>query len=654
MKSLRSKMIIIISAIILVMSLANIVACIYGGYYAICKNVEKDMKAMGSIADMTLSTEIQLIKQQAASLAEQCPTVAPGNEITALSYLDGLLSNYPFMSTALIDKSGKVTSLNKNIDGKDFSNLNIFKKAQSGETVISTIDSIDKETAYFYIASPLQASSQYDGVFVAVLDGLHFSNLISNIVIGETGNIFMLDQNGAFVANKRSNLVIEKQNFIEKGKTDPSYENTAKLYTRMINGEKGVDRYAYETGARICAFGTVEGSDGWSYGVVAPIKEMVASIIYMVLMTIASSSVFFIIAVVCTVILANKITQPIIAITNRMKLLSEGDLSTEVIIHNSNDEIGDLTKDISVTVNTLKTYIQDISDVLLGISKGDLTCQPSAEFKGEFVNIKHSLENILTALNQVFGEINESAHQVASGSEQLASGAQLLSQGAINQSSSLEQLAASINEITEHINATSQNAETATQKSLETSDLVSLGQEEMRNLVNAIEEINETSGQIGKIIQTVEDIAFQTNILALNAAVEAARVGSAGKGFAVVADEVRNLASKSADAAKDTAVLIEKSIASVSNGTAIAQKAAGSLEEIVESTKIASSLVEQISNDTVRQADAITQINMGVEQISAVVQTNSATAQETAASSEELSGQSDMLLQSINNFKLNY
>ena len=237
-------------------------------------------------------------------------------------------------------------------------------------------------------------------------------------------------------------------------------------------------------------------------------------------------------------------------------------------------------------------------------------------------------------------------------SDQVSSGAQALSQGATEQASSVEELAASINEISNNINQTAQQAQDASDKSMQVGEKAGESNNRMHDMLQAMADINASSGEIGKIIKTIEDIAFQTNILALNAAVEAARAGAAGKGFAVVADEVRNLASKSAEASKNTAVLIENSLQAVENGKRIADETAQSLEVVISDIQEASSLMGSIAKAATDQAESISQITLGIDQISSVVQTNSATAEESAAASEELSGQAQILNELVRKFRL--
>jgi methyl-accepting chemotaxis protein len=286
------------------------------------------------------------------------------------------------------------------------------------------------------------------------------------------------------------------------------------------------------------------------------------------------------------------------------------------------------------------------------MGNGNMDQNITAEYKGDFVEIKDSLNNISISLSQILGEINQAADQVASGAKQVSDASQALSQGSTEQASTLEELTASITEIA---NQTKQNAMGANQAN----DLAGSarengikGNEQMKGMLKSMVEIDESSANISKIIKVIDDIAFQTNILALNAAVEAARAGQHGKGFAVVAEEVRNLAARSAEAAKETTSLIEGSISKVDTGTKLANATADALNDIAAGIEKSATLVGSIANASNEQASGIAQINMGIEQVSQVVQNNSATAEEAAAASEELSGQAELLKEMVGGFKL--
>lgn len=364
-----------------------------------------------------------------------------------------------------------------------------------------------------------------------------------------------------------------------------------------------------------------------------------------------------VIALVVTVFLATNITKsltkPIAEIEQAASDMSEGNLNVSVS-YQSKDELGSLSEKVRILTRRLNAIIND-EDYLLGqMADGNFNVftKDESQYVGDFRSLLLSMRKIKISLSDVLRQINQSSDQVSSGSEQVSSGAQALSQGATEQASSVEELAATINEISGQVRSNAANAADASQKATETGKQIMESNEQMQQMIEAMQQISASSSEIGKIIKTIEDIAFQTNILALNAAVEAARAGEAGKGFAVVADEVRNLASKSAEASQNTATLIETSIRAVENGTKLADGTAQSLLTSVESAKIVAATVDKISQASKEQALSIEQVTQGVDQISSVVQTNSATAEESAAASEELSGQAQMLKNLVSRFVL--
>ncbi|MDF1495403.1 methyl-accepting chemotaxis protein [Caproiciproducens sp. CPB-2] len=349
--------------------------------------------------------------------------------------------------------------------------------------------------------------------------------------------------------------------------------------------------------------------------------------------------------------LARKLSRPVNEMAVAAESIAQGKLDVDVT-YSSRDEIGSLARSLQSAAGTLKLYVADISDKLGRMAKGDMTADITQEYAGDFAPIKQALMQISDELNNTLAAIDTSAEQVNSGAAQVSDGSQELAQGATEQASSVEELAASVTEVSGKVSETADNVRVMAGYVKDTVAQVEQGNEQMRQMLSSMEEISNTSSEIGKIIKVIDDIAFQTNILALNAAVEAARAGSAGKGFAVVADEVRNLASKSANAAKQTTSLIEGSIQSVKNGTAIAGRTAKELNEIAAKVGLVGETIVKIDMASSDQAAAIEQITTGVDQVSAVVQTNSATAEESAAASEELSAQADMLRKLVGAFQL--
>lgn len=361
-----------------------------------------------------------------------------------------------------------------------------------------------------------------------------------------------------------------------------------------------------------------------------------------------------ILSVMLTLYLVRSIAKPLTQCTNRLKKLAEGDLNSPVELLNTKDETGELAKATSTIINGLKGIVADEVYLLSEMANGNFHVKSQAEehYIGDYEPLKTSIDRIVNELNRTLIRIDESADQVAGGADQVASASQALSQGATEQASSVEELAATIAEISEQVKNNADHAAQASSKANAVGETMKQSNLRMQQLFSAMEEISRASGEIGKIIKTIEDIAFQTNILALNAAVEAARAGSAGKGFAVVADEVRNLASKSAEASNSTAGLIESAIQAVENGTKMAGETAQALLAAVNGSGEVAAIIDQISEASRQQAESITQVTQGVDQISGVVQTNSATSEESAAASEELSGQAQLLKKLVSEFRL--
>lgn len=364
-------------------------------------------------------------------------------------------------------------------------------------------------------------------------------------------------------------------------------------------------------------------------------------------------AIVVVIGILFSVVIIGGIRMPVTELERAAIQMAQGDLDVE-INYQSKDEIGILSDQFRALIRKLRAIIDDENQFLAKMAAGDFTVDSICEneYIGSFQQVLLSFRAIAKQLNEAMGQISNSSSQVSNSSDQVSSGAQALSQGATEQASSIEELAATISEISGQIKDNAENANHANEKVNEVGEEMNLSNTKMQDMIRAMDDISNSSNEIGKIIKTIEDIAFQTNILALNAAVEAARAGSAGKGFAVVADEVRNLASKSAEASKNTAVLIENSIKAVQNGTQIADETAKSLVHAVEGAKDVTKLMDKITEASNSQSAAISQITLGIDQISSVIQTNSATAQESAAASEELSSQAQLMRELVSRFKL--
>ncbi len=363
--------------------------------------------------------------------------------------------------------------------------------------------------------------------------------------------------------------------------------------------------------------------------------------------------VIILVGVFFSFVIIRSIKIPISEIANAAIKMAEGDLDVAVS-YTSRDELGILAAQVGRLIRKLQMIIDDENKFLAKMAKGDLTVDSvcEAEYTGSFHPLLVSFRGIAVELNDTMRQISQSSSQVAGGAEQVSSGAQALAQGTSEQASAVQELVATINEISSKVNQNAENAQLAEATSGSVSTKMNVSNEKMQQMIQAMEDISNSSNEIGKIIKTIEDIALQTNILALNAAVEAARAGEAGKGFAVVADEVRSLANKSAEASKNISDLIENSLKVVENGKQITDDTAKSLLDAVKDVNEMTGIIGQISQASSDQAYSISQITIGMNQISDVVQTNSATAEESAAASEEMSSQSQLMKALVGKFKL--
>lgn len=398
----------------------------------------------------------------------------------------------------------------------------------------------------------------------------------------------------------------------------------------------------------------LDGTDvNWSSAFVVNQSEAMSSVTKVTIALGGIGAIGLAVLILVSVMALKKGLAPVDTVMHLAEKMGSGDLShndTDMVY--KEDELGLLAKIFTETSKILAEHINEISEVLENVAAGNLDMTIEKDFMGDFNRIKLDLNKILDSLNITFNEMTVAAEQVATGAEQFSDGSQSLSEGAIQQASSVEELSAKIMEITDQVKESAMHANNANDKAEAVGTELENSNKQMHELLKAMDDITNTSGQIGNIIKTIEDIAFQTNILALNAAVEAARAGAAGKGFAVVADEVRNLASKSAEAAKNTTGLIESSLKSVQEGAKFAEITAISLENVVMGTKEIISAIGEISEKTEVQSLSLEEVTAGIEQISNVVQTNAATAEESAATSQELSAQAQLLKDQIARFKI--
>lgn len=521
---------------------------------------------------------------------------------------------------------------------------------ESKKTVITEVyEDLLSGAKVFSISQPLFADDRFIGIVLLDIDVNIFSSIQQEDSRFPSLYSDILDAHGNVMYSKNPELIGKS---VSESKSETEYRKMqeemekGKIFHLAEKDQGGEEKRVYYIPT------DVMGSTWW---IMLSVKqaELMAPVIRLIF--VCTAFAFFAVMVLASTLyfLIKKSLKPLEGMARVGKKVSKGDFS-ESISYLKDDEIGHIGQGFKQVTENIREITSDLEEKLEELSKGNfrVDLEDEEKYQGEYRPLIDSLRNIRSQLNGTILEIQKSASEVSSTSEQVSNGAQSLSQGATEQASSVEELSASMSEIADSIKVTTKKAEDAKGLSERVGEAVTVSTGKMEEMTRAMAEITEKSTEIEKIIKTIDDIAFQTNILSLNAAIEAARAGEAGKGFAVVADEVGNLAQKSAKAAQNTGLLIEETKDAVERGAKISRETGESLSTVVERAGKINTMIFEITKETERESEGMSQLTVGMEQISAVVQTNSATAEESAAASEELSGQAAILDDLVSKFQL--
>ena len=564
--------------------------------------------------------------------------------------LDQRIKDHDFDGGYLIDSSGVDV-----ITGQNLSDRVYFTESMKGNTYVSTpaYSEVTGKVSYV-VSAPLWEGgipgTTPVGVIAYVPNGEFLNDIMRSIKVGEGGTAFMLDKNGITIADLDSSLV-GVEDSVALGDTNPRLKKYSAICKKMIAGGNGTGTYSYNGKTKVVAYSPVPDTDGGSIGVAAVRNEFLKMFYISLVATIIFVMAFTIYGVKVGVRLGRAVAAPLGRAVDRLKLLAEGDIHSEVPEPTENDETKILLDCLSETMQDLNKIITDISSDLAELADGNFMINVDETYKGDFAQISDSFRDIVGSLSAALGEIDSNAESVRKGATDLAGASQLLAEGATDQASAIEELTATMTDISEKIHANAENAAKAKKVVNGMNDQVSESNAQMKQSTEAMEKIKEASNKIAEIISSIEEIASQTNLLALNASIEAARAGEAGKGFAVVATQVGTLSEQSSEAAKNTKQLIQNAIQAVEDGTKLANSTAESLLLVVENAKTVGDAIDEIAIASEEQADATAQITEGVNQIAQVVESNSATSEESAAASQELSTQADLLKELVDRFK---
>lgn len=545
---------------------------------------------------------------------------------------------------AVTDVSGTaVLSFGKEID---VSIDDYFQEAIQGENVVSD-PFISRATGNLHIVYAVpyyDAAGEIAGVITLNVDAYSLSSDFNLQGLGETGKVFILAQDGTVVASSDAQQVSEQQNAIELAETDDAHTEFAGVAAKMTAGKSGFGEYRLNNTKNLVAYSPVEGTD-WSIAVTQDKSEANAAVNTFIVSGIISLVVVAIVSIVAGALVARSISSPITNLAAAANQLAEGRVDVEVAV-NTKDETGEL----ALAFAAIAENVQKQAAILTRIADGDFTTL--AAVRGDDDIINQAINNLVERNNHLLLEIRTAASQVAVGASQIATGSQVLATGSTEQAATMEEFSAALEEVRGHAITSTKLAANTEQDIVKTETLTQQSLHAMKQMTEAMQIIESSSQEIASVIGVIDSIAFQTNILALNASVEAAHAGEHGRGFAVVADEIRELASKSADAASETAALIQTSIAHVNEGVEMVGSVSAGIGQISDISKENAASMAQITGATEHQDESINELNDGITQLTDVVQANSATAEQSAASAQQLNAQSVLLNEIVDGFKL--
>ena len=602
---------------ILLMSLMGSVAYSLS-YQTQMQMVQTDVNRASALASENLSNQLQnymnvtsiagtdsIIRDSSASISDK------------EACIDRYVQTYGFTSGNLLDQNA--VSL---FDGTDFSDRDYVQRALTGEVCVSDI-TLSRYTGTYgvSIAAPVQsASGDITGVIYFRIDNDFMTSIVENLKISRNSSACIVDANNQIIAHENPELIM----------TEAAASNDG-----------------------ICASVPVNNTNGWTLVITAPESDFTGAMTTMIRQFVIWDIIAVIAALIIAMLFANSMSKSVLTAKNAMLSISQGDLSCSLTKTKRKDELGVLQNTAASLVEMLQHIIGEANQILGSIAHFDLTTGEMNSYPGAFNSLADSVNAIRQMLTRMIIDIQSSSANVKSGSSQLAEATQLLSEGTVSQTSSIEKLVMDMNNVVDSINQNSENGNLINERLNTLDTKIQDSSQQMEHLLRIVDQIEEMSSDIQKIVGTIDSIAFQTNILALNASVEAARAGENGRGFAVVAEEVSSLASRSSDASKKTGELIEKCITGIAQAKESADVTASALESIVTySAEIARSF-DSISEATQEEARKANSIRMEINNISDVVQSNSSTAQETAASTEALSQQAQTLEAMTSRFRVN-
>ncbi len=530
-----------------------------------------------------------------------------------------------------------------------------YQDAKAKRTTVFTSPYIDTATGAMIItvSSPIYEDGEFAGVFGCDITLNDVMDIVGNMKISENGYPVLIDSDGNFMAHGSAEYAPGVENGEAKmTKADSIGGDYTAVLGSIKNDTVYFDRNKDFDGKTKYFTFTELPETGWSLGYIIPEGDINSQLVGTVIFYIVLCVAFVVVGVGVIVMVSKIMIKPLKEITKVAGRIADGDFSAS-FNYDADDDIGKLVSSLSVCTSVTQHYLTDISDKLERLSEGDFTVEITEDYKGDYNRIKVSMQEIIKSLRETLGEIGVVSKQVDIGAKSVSDSSISLAEGVASQTQSLKELGDKMTEMIDRVRVMDNDTAEARGLANETKNRIEESSREMDDLLSAMRDISRMSEETVKIVSTIDDIAFQTNILALNAEIEAARAGEAGKGFAVVADEVRNLAGKSAEAASRTSELLRQTGEAVRGGAELAESTARSMNSVVKNTIAVDEKIIHISDTTEDERKYMEGISGTLRSVYDLVESTSESAQSGAAASEELSGQAATLNEQLMKFKFN-
>ncbi len=626
--------------------------------------------SMQSLANSILLDSLQpMVRQSAKSveanihlLADRMMTIAGDQRMSGVSsdgadtrpdtktirtnrtaVLEEAATIYELYTIALYDLSGNLLQGTK--DAPETLDSDFFALLQETDNLTTSSDTVFQDNLGITMGMPVKENGETSMYVVGVYKYDAINDIISSINLGKNGMAYMANHEGIVTGHPDQSLVLEGHTLsqISDGNDD--------AISRITTDETGSTEFPIDGKKMLVAFSPIRGTQ-WSLVIQVPKSDYNHLINRAMLVAVLLTLAVLVLSILIVLRLARSISRPVKSVTNRMVSLSDGDLHTETVSVQTEDELGIMAKTLNDTVESVNQYISDIQQVLTQIADGNLGVEPQVDYKGDFILIRDSLASIVQSMNETISGFRSAAVRLAEMAEELSGQSGQLHQASLEQHQSAATLVDEVNQAKERLADVTESSSQTRAKTEEITQCIQRANAQMSALSGAMNDINSNAHEITKIAKAIEDISFQTNILALNASVEAARAGSAGSGFAVVANEVQNLAVKSAEAAQSATEMISNTLAIIQTGVGLNADTASSLDAISDVSAQISSISDQLVVAVEGQANALSTMEERIDAISAITDRNLQSSEGTSKASQLLANEAEKLQAQVKNFVL--